>query len=222
MGEDARIRHYKIQNDHAQSHYIGATQVYQQTRSTYDNLTVSLDGGLIRNNLTIRLDGEHIEANMYGLYMLRGESHVDNHSAVDHCQPNSVSNELYKGILDDRSTGVFNGKIFVRKYAQKTNAYQQNRNVLLSDSATINTKPQLEIWADDVKCSHGATTGSLDTNALFYLQSRGVPEREARSLLIYAFGYEVVEKINLVYLRNYLDNLITKRLGIDQKGTNFE
>ncbi len=210
--EDAYVTHCKIQNDQAQSYYIGTTQIYQAKQSTYTNTTISLNGGLIRNNLNITLDGEHIESNMYGLYMLKGKTHVDNHSVADHRQPHAVSNELYKGILDDQSTGVFNGKIYVRQAAQKTNAYQQNRNILLTDQASINTKPQLEIWADDVKCSHGATTGSLDEQALFYLRSRGIVASEARALLIFAFGNEIIEKITVESVREYLANIVAQRL----------
>ncbi len=211
--ENAQVKHYKVQQDGPQSFYIGTTQVHQSQDSVYSNTTISLDGGLIRNNLNILLDGSNIESNMYGLYMLQGKTHVDNHTIADHMKPHSLSNELYKGILEDHSTGVFNGKIFVRQDAQKTNAYQQNRNVLLSDSATINTKPQLEIWADDVKCSHGATTGGLDENAMFYLRSRGIPFEEARGLLIYAFANEIVDTIQEEPIRNYLEGQIRARLS---------
>ena len=210
--ENAHVKHFKIQDDTENSFYVGTTQVYQHKNSVYTNVTVSLKGGLIRNNLNIKLDGEHIESNMYGLYMLDGKTHVDNHSIADHQQPNSVSNELYKGIMDDHSVGVFNGKIYVRQVAQKTNAYQQNRNILLSDNASINTKPQLEIWADDVKCSHGATTGSLDETALFYLRSRGISAVEARALLIQAFANEIIQMISLETVQNYLMDIIVKRL----------
>lgn len=210
--ENAHLKHYKIQNDKAQGHYIGTTQVHQDANSIYTNAIFSLDGGLIRNNLNVALNGENIETNMYGLYMISGNTHVDNHTLADHQKPHSYSNELYKGVLNDKATGVFNGKIYVRQDAQKTNAYQQNRNILLSDNASINTKPQLEIWADDVKCSHGATTGNLDPTALFYLRSRGIPLEDARALLIQAFCFEIVEKLDEAELKTYLEALITKRL----------
>lgn len=213
VGEKAHIQHYKIQNDHPKAHLTQTTEVHQKGQSIYENITISLNGGLLRNNLHIALEGEHIESNMFGLFMLTGQTLVDNHSIADHRQPNSVSNELYKGILDEHSTGVFNGKIYVRPQAQKTNAYQQNRTILLKDTASINTKPQLEIWADDVKCSHGATTGNLDESSLFYLRARGVPEAQARALLIRAFGNEIVEKIKLAPLRQYLEQEIDARLG---------
>lgn len=208
LGENAHVQHYKVQQEQAQANHVCTTQVHQPNNSHYYNVTVSLSGGIIRNNLNIELDGQNIESNMFGLYMLKGNTHVDNHSIADHKKPNSVSNELYKGILDEKSTGVFNGKIFVRQDAQKTNAYQQNRNVLLTDTASMNTKPQLEIWADDVKCSHGATTGVLDENALFYMQARGIPMQKARALLIQAFANEIIEKIKLEDLQAYLMELI--------------
>jgi Fe-S cluster assembly protein SufD len=146
----------------------------QARDSKFSSTTVSLSGSLIRNNLNIVIDAENCESNLYGLYVLNGKSHVDNHTLVDHAKPRSYSNELYKGILDEKSTGVFNGKIMVRPDAQKTNAFQSNRNIVLSAEASMNTKPQLEIFADDVKCSHGATTGQLDEEMLFYLRSRGI------------------------------------------------
>jgi Fe-S cluster assembly protein SufD len=213
VAENAHINHYRLQNERENAYQINTAQVQQNRDSHYNNITISLQGGLIRNNLNISLAGENIESHMLGLYMLDGKSHVDNHTIADHQQPNSMSNELYKGILAGNSTGVFNGKIFVRKDAQKTNAYQQNRNVLLSDSANVNTKPQLEIWADDVKCSHGATTGSLDETAMFYLRARGIPPKEARALLVHAFAYEILEKIDIEAVREYLNEVVLTRLN---------
>ena len=142
----------------------------------------------------------------------RGQSHIDNHTVVDNVKPNCFSNQLYKGIMDGSSTGVFNGKIFVQPDAQKTNAYQSNKNILLSDMASINTKPQLEILADDVKCSHGCTIGHLDDEGLFYLQSRGITEKNAKSLLLHAFADDILDKINLPDIRDYVDKLISQRL----------
>lgn len=215
VGENAQITHYQTQILSEQTYFVGTTQVQQERSSRYTHLHVSLQGAVIRNNLHIRLDGQGIESNMYGLYMPAGKMLIDNHSVADHLHPNSVSNELYKGILDDQSTGVFNGKIYVREGATKTNAYQQNRNLVLTDTASVNTKPQLEIWNDDVKCSHGATTGNLDETALFYLRSRGIAKAEAKSLLIYAFGNEILEKIELASLREYLQKYIQQKLGIE-------
>jgi Fe-S cluster assembly protein SufD len=170
--------------------------------------TISLNGGLIRNNLNILIEGEYCETYMNGLSYVKGKTHMDHHTLADHRKPNSYSNELYKGLYDENSTGVFNGKIYVRQNAQKTNAYQQNRNVLLSEKASVYTKPQLEIWADDVKCSHGATTGKLDETALFYMRARGISEAEARKLLLKAFANEVIEKIEVEELKEYVENLI--------------
>ncbi|TAG86193.1 MAG: Fe-S cluster assembly protein SufD [Bacteroidetes bacterium] len=212
---NAHISHTKIQNETEKAFQILTTQVKQEKDSVYDNVTISFKGGLIRNNLNIRLTGQNIESNMFGLYMLDGKTHVDNHTIADHIAPNSVSNELYKGILGEQSTGVFNGKIFVRQDAQKTNAYQQNRNILLTDTAHINTKPQLEIWADDVKCSHGATIGKLDLNALFYLRARGISEKHAKALLVQAFGAEIIEKVTFEPLKEYLRGLLMQKLHID-------
>jgi Fe-S cluster assembly protein SufD len=215
VGENAHVKHYQTQILSEQAYLINTTQVQQVRNSVYSHLHISLQGAVIRNNLNIRLDGQNIESNMYGLYMPAGKTVVDNHSIADHLHPNSVSNELYKGILDDNSTGVFNGKIYVREGATKTNAYQQNRNLLLKDTASVNTKPQLEIWNDDVKCSHGATTGSLDKNALFYLRARGVGEAEAKALLIYAFANEILEKIELASLRDYLQKAIQEKMHLE-------
>ncbi|MGB0521813.1 MAG: Fe-S cluster assembly protein SufD [Flammeovirgaceae bacterium] len=209
--QSALVDHYKLQYD-AASYHIGTTQVYQKGKSHFANTTISLDGELIRNNLNIEMDGEYVESYMNGLYMLDGKTHVDNHTSVDHQLPNSYSNELYKGILDGNSTGVFNGKIYVREDAQKTNAFQQNNNILLSDKATIDTKPQLEIWADDVKCSHGATVGSLDEEPLFYLRSRGISEEKARSLLMFAFAGDLLDRIKVEALRTHVEAKIAKRL----------
>ncbi|MBT28207.1 MAG: Fe-S cluster assembly protein SufD, partial [Thalassobius sp.] len=149
------------------------------------------------------------------LYMLKDADHVDNHTMVDHLKPNSYSNELYKGVMDGKSTGVFNGKIYVRKYAQKTNAFQENKNILLSENATVDTKPQLEIWADDVKCSHGATTGALDEEPMFYLRSRGIGEDKARALLMNAFAADVVLRIKSEAFRTHIEELITNRLSTE-------
>ena len=158
------------------------------------------------------LNGENCEAYMNGLYMPNGNTHIDNHTAVDHAKPNSYSNELYKGVLADKSTGVFNGKIFVRKDAQKTNAFQSNKNILLSENASVNTKPQLEIWANDVKCSHGCTIGALDEEPLFYLQSRGIPKEKARKMLLFAFVGDVLDRLKSDFVRNLVNDSIEKKL----------
>ena len=213
LDRDARLQYYKVQNETEKAYHIGTTQVHQTDNSHFYSATVTLNGNFVRNNLNIRLDGQHAEAFMYGLYMPNGRQHVDNHTLVDHAMPNSYSNELYKGILDDNSTGVFNGKIYVRPDAQKTNAYQSCKNVVLSPGATMNTKPQLEIYADDVKCSHGTTTGQLNDEALFYMRSRGIPKDEARTLLLYAFSQDVLSQIKIQPIREYLERVVQEKLG---------
>ncbi|MEQ8424216.1 MAG: Fe-S cluster assembly protein SufD [Cyclobacteriaceae bacterium] len=212
VGENATFNYYKIQNDPGQIIQVANTTVYQHASSRANTYTFTLNGSLIRNNLNIVIDGEGCESHFYGLYLTNGDTLVDNHTTVDHKKPNSFSNELYKGLMDGKSKGVFNGKIFVRPHAQKTNAFQSNRNILLSDSATVNTKPQLEIWADDVKCSHGCTSGQLDDEALFYLQSRGIPRATAKAMLLYAFAAEVLEAVPDQRLSAYIDSMISDRL----------
>jgi Fe-S cluster assembly protein SufD len=174
--------------------------------------SITLNGGLIRNNVDVKLNGEYAEADVFGVYLMDKEQHVDNQVFIDHASPNCYSNELYKGILDDKGTAVFNGHILVRKDSQKTNAYQNNKNILLTDTARANAKPFLEIYADDVKCSHGATVGQLDNEAMFYLQSRGIKEHDARMLLMYAFAADVINKINIEALKIRIDDMVKKRL----------
>lgn len=210
--KNARVDYYKIQDLSDSTTHVGLTQVYQEEKSYFYAATISINGGFIRNDLNLILDGEHIESHMYGLYIPNGNQHIDNHTLVDHSKPNCESNELYKGILADKSTGVFNGKIFVRQDAQKTNAYQNCRNVLTSESASMNTKPQLEIWADDVKCSHGTTTGKLNDEAIFYMQSRGIPKADAIKLQLIAFAEDVVSQLKIEELREILDQRIEQKL----------
>lgn len=214
LGRDARMQYYKVQNDGDEAHHIGTTQVQQADNSHFYATTVTLNGSFVRNNLNIVLNGQHCEAFMYGLYIPNGRQHVDNHTLVDHAMPNCYSNELYKGILEDRSTGVFNGKIYVRPDAQKTNAYQSCKNVVTSPNASMNTKPQLEIYADDVKCSHGTTTGKLNDEALFYLRSRGIPLAEAKTILMYAFAEEVLSHIKIEPIRVYLSDIVREKLAM--------
>jgi Fe-S cluster assembly protein SufD len=210
--ENAHLEYCKIQNDAGKVCQVSNSVIHQASNSKLNTFTLTLDGQLIRNNLHILIDGENCESHFYGLYLLTGSTHADNHTVVDHRKPNSFSNEMYKGIMDGNSKGVFNGKIYVRPHAQKTNAFQSNRNIIVSDTATVNTKPQLEIWADDVKCSHGCTSGQLDEEALFYLRSRGISETNAKAMLLYAFAAEVLEPIQNETLKPYLDNLIAERL----------
>lgn len=213
--ENANVHIYKIQNEDSHSSCVKTTHVRQVGVSKVNSVTLTLNGGMIRNNLNFILDAPGCESHMYGLYCVKGETHVDNHTIVDNVMPNSFSNELYKGIVDENATAVFNGKIFVRQDAQKTNAYQSNKNILLSDTASVNTKPQLEIFADDVKCSHGCTVGRLDEEALFYLKARGIGDMEAKALLLHAFAGEVLEKIELEPIRAYADQIISERLGFE-------
>ncbi|GAB3540327.1 Fe-S cluster assembly protein SufD [Spirosoma fluminis] len=212
LDRDARMQYYKVQDETDKAYHIGTTQVSQTENSHFYSATVTLNGNFVRNNLNIVLGGQYAEAFMYGLYMPNGRQHVDNHTLVDHAMPNSYSNELYKGILDDNSTGVFNGKIYVRPDAQKTNAYQSCKNVVLSPGASMNTKPQLEIFADDVKCSHGTTTGQLNDEALFYMRSRGIPKADAQTLLLYAFSQDVLSQIKIQSIREYLERVVTQKL----------
>ncbi|MDP4130427.1 MAG: Fe-S cluster assembly protein SufD [Bacteroidota bacterium] len=213
--KDARLEYYKIQNDGDHTNQVSTTHIRQTGKSNVHTVTVSLNGGLVRNNLNLILDAKFCEAHLYGLYFQTGNSHIDNHTIVDNIKPNCLSNELYKGIMSDQSTGVFNGKIFVRPQAQKTNAYQSNKNVLLSDTTSVNAKPQLEIFADDVKCTHGCTVGKLNEEGLFYLQSRGIPEKTARTLLLRAYSADILEHIKPAPIRSYVERLIFERLESD-------
>ena len=210
--ENSIVELNKIQNEAAEAFHINHTEASQEKNSTFKINTITLGGGIVRNNLHIVLNGEYCNSQLNGLYLLNGSQLVDNHTLVDHAKPNCYSNELYKGIIDGKAQGVFNGKIFVRKDAQKTNAYQSNKNILLSDDASMNAKPQLEIFADDVKCSHGATTGQLDEDALFYLRSRGIGEENAKALLNVAFAADVIKNISIEALKNNLSVLISTKL----------
>lgn len=212
-GLNSQIRYYRLQNEGKNSIEVSNIETNLLQDSRFTSVTISLSGEMVRNNLSLNLLGSNSEGNMYGIYLLNGKTHVDNHTNVDHTIPHAESNELYKGILADQSRGVFNGKIFVRQDAQKTNAFQQNNNILLSEDAIVNTKPQLEIWADDVKCSHGCTTGQLDEEALFYLQARGIDKVQAKGLLLYAFAGEVLEHIQNDNFREYCISLVQERLG---------
>ncbi|KEO74162.1 Fe-S cluster assembly protein SufD [Anditalea andensis] len=216
VGSNSHLHYYRIQNQSKQAIEVNSFHADVSKDATFTSFVLSLQGNMIRNNVTLNLNGSGCVGNMYGLYILNGKTHVDNHTNVDHTQPHCDSNELYKGILGDSSRGVFNGKIFVRQDAQKTNAFQQNNNILLSEDATVNTKPQLEIWADDVKCSHGCTTGQLDEEAMFYLQARGIGKEQARALLLFAFAGDVIDHIKVDAFKDYCIDLIHETLG-----TNF-
>lgn len=212
VDQNATVDHYKMQNNDNLSAMINNLSFHQLDNSKVSSNIVTLNGGFIRNNVTIAINGEHCESNLNGLYLVDGKQHIDNHTFIDHIKPNSTSNELFKGIVDNQGKAVFNGSITVRKDAQKTAAFQTNRNILLSDEATINSKPNLQIYADDVKCSHGATVGQLDAEAIFYLRARGISEQNARMLMMNAFGEEVAAKIEIEPLRERVCHLIEKRL----------
>lgn len=212
VGNNAQLEFVKMQNEHNDSAQLTHTYAHQQRDSRLTTNVLSLHGGFIRNNLSVTLAGEGADAQLYGLYLTDRTQHTDNFTFIDHAVPNCTSNELYKGILDDQATGAFNGKIMVRRDAQKTQAYQSNNNLLLTADARMNTKPQLEIYADDVKCSHGATVGQLDSDALFYMRARGIAEREAKLLLMFGFVHEVVKQISIDTLRERIDDMVNKRL----------
>ncbi len=211
--ENAHFNLDKIQNESPGNTHIGTDQVVQDANSVFTINTITLNGGLVRNNLSIEVKGQNCETNLNGAYVLDGKQHVDNHTTVDHKVANCVSNELYKGVIDDHATAVFNGKVFVRQNAQKINAFQSNGNVLLSDSGSVNSKPELEIYADDVRCSHGSTTGQLDEDAIFYLRARGLSEKSARRLLVSAFIGEVIEKISYPASKEYVFSVLCDRFG---------
>ena len=210
--KNAMVEYYKIQNDASHTNQVSTTHIRQIGKSYVHTVVISLNGGIVRNNLNVVLEAENCEAHLYGLYFPMGQTHIDNHTVVDNVKPNCLSNELYKGVLNDSASAVFNGKIFVQPDAQKTNAYQSNKNILLSDAASVNTKPQLEIFADDVKCSHGCTVGRLNEEGLFYLRSRGISEKMAKSLLVHAFAIDILEHIKPEPIRIYVNQLISERL----------
>jgi len=214
-GRDSITKYIKLQNEGKLANHTGTTHVRQLERSNTHAVTITLDGSIVRNNLNMVMEDEHAESHMYGLYLLNGNTIADNHTIVDNRMPHCESNELYKGIMDEKSTGVFNGKIFVRKDAQKTNAYQSNKNILIGDQASANTKPQLEIFADDVKCSHGCTIGKLDEDALFYLRARGISEKNAKALLLHAFASDILGQIENEAIKNYIEQLISERLTFE-------
>ena len=208
------IDYYKIQNDNLQASLIDNTYVNQQRNSSFSMHTFSFGNELVRNNLNISQNDEFIETTIKGITIIGDNQHVDHNTLIQHNKPNCNSHQDYKGIYDNKSTGVFNGQIVVNKQAQKTNAFQSNNNILLSNKATINAKPQLEIYADDVKCSHGCTVGQLDKNALFYLKSRGIPEKEATALLMYGFANNILKSVKIPEIKTRITNIIANKLGV--------
>ncbi|MCA9257070.1 MAG: Fe-S cluster assembly protein SufD, partial [Phycisphaerales bacterium] len=211
--ENAVVDHYQVQRETPDTYHLSTRQVYLSRSGNVSSHTLAFGGKLVRNDINALLDGEGANCMFNGLSVLRDSQHVDNHLRVDHAKPHCNSWEFFKGIYDDKSRGVFTGRIIVREDAQKTDAKQSNMNLLLSRDAVIDTKPQLEILADDVKCTHGATVGQLDEEAIFYLRSRGVSEEAARSLLIYAFAGESVGQVRIASLRDKLQALLSSRLA---------
>jgi Fe-S cluster assembly protein SufD len=211
----AIVDYYKVQNDVQTANLIDNTYIAQKQESRVSVHTFSFGGNITRNNLNFYHQGERIDSTLKGITIIGDKQHVDHYTLVQHATPNCESHQNYKTILDGQATGVFNGKIFVEQEAQKTNAFQQNNNILLSEKATINAKPQLEIFADDVKCSHGCTIGQLDENAMFYMQQRGIPKKEAKALLMYAFTSEVTGSIKIPELRGKIARIIAEKLGVN-------
>ncbi|MFI1772885.1 Fe-S cluster assembly protein SufD [Thalassobellus citreus] len=211
----AIVDYYKIQNDNSDASLIDNTFIKQKRESVASVHTFSFGGKLTRNNLNYYQEGERIDSILKGVTILGNKQHVDHNTMVHHIEPNCESHQDYKGIFGDNSTGVFNGKIVVEKEAQKTNAFQSNNNILVSDKASINTKPQLEIFADDVKCSHGCTIGQLDESAMFYMRSRGIPEKEAKALLMYAFSNNVLSSVKIPEIKQRITKIIAKKLGVN-------
>ena len=210
----AIVDYYKIQNDNLNASLIDNTFIKQKQESVASVHTFAFGGKLVRNNLNFYQEGERIDSILKGVTIIGDKQHVDHNTLVHHIEPNCESHQDYKGIFDENSTGVFNGKIIVEKEAQKTNAFQANNNILISDKATINTKPQLEIFADDVKCSHGCTIGQLDDSALFYMQSRGIPKKEAKALLMYAFSNNVLSSVKIPEIKERITKIIANKLGV--------
>jgi Fe-S cluster assembly protein SufD len=210
VGEGAVVNHYKLQQETLSAYHVATLQASLGRSCVFASTSISLGGALVRNDANCVL-AEGSEGTLNGLYIVNGTQHVDNHTAIDHAQPHANSHELYKGILDGKSHAVFNGKIFVRKDAQKTDSKQTNKNLVLSDDAVVDTKPELQILADDVRCTHGATIGQLDAESLFYLQSRGIGKQDAKNLLIFAFAQDVVDRIKVQSLRDSLEKVLFEK-----------
>ena len=212
VGESAVVEHYKLQWEQEETFHTATLQVHESRSSNFTSHSVALGGSLVRNEVNVVLDGEGGECTLNGLYLATGRQHVDNHTRIDHVKPHCTSRELYKGVLEGKARGVFNGKIYVHKAAQKTDARQTNKNLLLSADASVDTKPQLEIYNNDVKCTHGSTIGQLDEDALFYLRARGIGLDAARSLLTYGFISDIVGRVKLASIRDQLESFVTTRL----------
>jgi len=212
-GNNSLVAHYKLQDENEKAFHISTVDVHQARSSNFTHHSISFGGALVRNNVNVALDGEGAECTLNGLYVAAHNQHVDNHTVIDHIKPHCSSRELYKGILDDKASAVFNGSIIVRKDAQKTDARQSNKNLLLSEGSTINSKPQLEINADDVKCSHGTSIGHLDEDSVYYLRSRGIGVKEAQSVLTFGFANDVLTKMKLDAVRVRLECVLLARMS---------
>ena len=219
VNDNAIVDHYKLQRESMHAFHFSTLQVQQSRSSSFSTHSIALGGALVRNDVNTVLNGEGAEATLDGLYVVSGQQHVDNHTRIEHAKPHCSSRELYKGILDQKARAVFNGRIIVRPDAQKTDSKQTNKNLLLSEEALANTNPQLEIYADDVKCTHGATIGQLSADALFYMRARGIGLDTARNLLTYAFANEITNRIKIEPLRAELEMLLFSRLPTDEKIT---
>ncbi|PYV87606.1 MAG: Fe-S cluster assembly protein SufD [Acidobacteria bacterium] len=218
-GENSVIDHYKLQRESVQAFHVATLQIQQARSTTFSTCSISMGGALVRNDVNAVLDGEGCESVLNGLYLVTGQQHVDNHTQIDHAKPHCSSREFYKGILDEKARGVFNGRIIVRPGAQKTDSKQTNKNLLLSEGALVNTNPQLEIYADDVKCTHGATIGQLSADVIFYLRSRGINLETARNLLTYAFASDITSRIKIESIRTELENILFSRLPQNERLT---
>lgn len=212
LGKNSQLEYVKVLSENDASYHVHDLRVHQTRDSRFLSHAFTMGGGWVRNDVQSALDAEGVECTLNGLYLGTGSQHMDNHTTVDHRQPHGTSMELYKGVLGDRARGVFNGRVVVRENAQKTNAQQQNRNLLLSEEAAVNTKPQLEILANDVKCAHGSTIGQLDADMVFYLRSRGIDEARARNVLVYAFASELVDRVGVAAVRQRLSGMLAERL----------
>lgn len=212
IGENAAVEHYKLGQESAKAYHIGGVHVRQHANSRFISHNITVDGALVRNDIDVLFEAEGGECVLNGLYVANKRQHIDNHTRLDHAQPRCNSREFYKGVLDGRARAVFNGRIIVRQDAQLTDAQQENKNLLLSRDAEVDTKPQLEIYADNVKCAHGATVGQLDDDALYYLRSRGIDATTARHVLTYAFAKDVLNRMTLEPIRSYVENMLTVRL----------
>jgi Fe-S cluster assembly protein SufD len=217
-GERSVAEHYRVQRESFAAYHVSSTHLYLEKASTFSQQNIVFGGAIVRNDVGAVLDAEGIECTLNGLYLGNGRRLIDNHTAIDHAKPHCASHEIYKGMLDDHARGVFNGKIFVREDAQKTDAKQTNQVLLLSDDATINTKPQLEIYADDVKCTHGATVGQLDEESLFYLRARGIGREQARAILVHAFASDIIDRVTIEPLRAALEDALLAQLPKEARG----